>query len=299
MLRLLPPLLIMLAIAYPLAFYHIVPGGTSIEGLLAQTFYFSNYYSLFFDPGHTTPDGTGILWSLAVEEHFYIFYPLILATLLGAGVRLRTATWIFAIACIAILAWRFHLVSLPNFTPDRTYYASDTRIDSIFYGCIFALAFNPTRERAHATDNSATGLSSMDYGLLSAGIALLLATLVIRGEAFRETLRYSLQGVVLMPIFYLAVRRADRFPFTLLNLPWVKRLGVYSYVVYLIHYVVIKALEANVPAVASRPFLTFLAAMAISVPVAAAIDQWIDPYFRILRHRLRSEPQLALTQARG
>jgi hypothetical protein len=42
---------------------------------LAQLPDFANYYGLFFDPGNTTAAGTGILWSLAVEEHFYMIHP--------------------------------------------------------------------------------------------------------------------------------------------------------------------------------------------------------------------------------
>src|SRR5579871_4507281 len=75
--RLMPPLLISLAIAYGLTYAGLLSGGITRTGLAAQLLYFANYYGLYFDMGNTIPDGTGILWSLAVEEHFYIFYPLL------------------------------------------------------------------------------------------------------------------------------------------------------------------------------------------------------------------------------
>src|SRR5258708_36060880 len=90
MFRLMPPLVLSLAIAYGLTFAGLLPGGITSAGLAAQLLYFANYYGLFFDPGNTIPDGTGILWSLAVEEHFYIFYPLFLTLLLGSALRPRT-----------------------------------------------------------------------------------------------------------------------------------------------------------------------------------------------------------------
>jgi peptidoglycan/LPS O-acetylase OafA/YrhL len=129
-LRLLPPLLLTLAIAYALTSAGLSPGGISIGGFLAQLFYFANYYAIFLDPGKTIPEGTVVLWSLAVEEHFYIFYPAIMTLLLAAPLRPRATAVLFASACVAILAWRFYLVHLPGFATERTYYATDTRIDS-------------------------------------------------------------------------------------------------------------------------------------------------------------------------
>jgi len=141
--RLMPPLIVSLAVAYGLTYSGLLAGGITAKGLAAQLLYFANYYGLFFDPGNTIPDGTGILWSLAVEEHFYIVYPLLMALLLGSALRPRTIGTLLGIACLVVLAWRIHLVHSPDFVSDRTYYASDTRIDSIIYGCILAVVMNP------------------------------------------------------------------------------------------------------------------------------------------------------------
>ena len=117
MFRLMPPLFISLAIAYGLTYVGLLAGGITGNGLAAQLFYFANYYGLFFDPGHTIPDGTGILWSLAVEEHFYIFYPLFMTLLLGRALRPRTIGTLLGIGCLVVLAWRIHLVQSPEFVP--------------------------------------------------------------------------------------------------------------------------------------------------------------------------------------
>ncbi|MGJ4962704.1 acyltransferase family protein [Bradyrhizobium sp. HKCCYLRH3061] len=283
--RLMPPLLLSLAIAYGLTAAGLLDGGMTVKGLAAQVLYFANYYGLFFDPGNTVPDGTGILWSLAVEEHFYIVYPLLMTLLLGSALRPRTIGALLGLVCLGVLAWRFHLVHAPGFFSDRTYYASDTRIDSIAYGCILALVMNPVRQR------SASGrMSAAQWALLAGAVAALLVSLVYRDPVFRETARYSLQGLALMPLFYFAVRFADAPLFRDLNRSWVMTLGTYSYAIYLIHNVVIRTIDKNLPAIAAKPYLLFPLALLISVIYAAAIERFIEPYFRQLRHKFRPAP---------
>jgi peptidoglycan/LPS O-acetylase OafA/YrhL len=288
--RLMPPLIVSLVAAYGLTYSGLLAGGITAKGLAAQLLYFANYYGLFFDPGNTVPDGTGILWSLAVEEHFYIFYPLLMSQLLGCALRPRTIGALLGILCVAVLAWRVHLVHAPGFFSDRTYYASDTRIDSIAYGCILALVMNPARQPRRS------GLMSpAQWALLAAAAGALLFALLYRDPTFRETARYSVQGLALMPIFFFAVRFADNRPFRYLNTPWAMTLGTYSYTIYLIHYVIIRSIDNNLPAVAAKPYLLFPAALLVSVAYAATIERFVEPYFKKLRRKFR--PELAKSQA--
>ena len=249
-------------------------------GLAAQLLYFANYYGLFFDPGNTIPDGTGTLWSLAVEEHFYIFYPLLMTLMLGCALRFRTIGALLGIGCLVVLAWRIHLVQSPGFVTERTYYASDTRIDSIIYGCILAVALNPQQKPYRLST-----MSGSQWIVLAGAVGTLLLTLLYRDSAFRETFRYSIQGLALMPIFYFAVKFSNNQLFQKLNSPWAVTLGTYSYSIYLIHYVIIRLIAKNVPAVAAKSFILFPAALLISIAYAAAIDRFVDPYFRQLRRK--------------
>jgi peptidoglycan/LPS O-acetylase OafA/YrhL len=278
--RLMPPLLISLAIAYALTYAGMLAGGITSKGLTAQLLYFANYYGLFFDPGNTIPDGTGILWSLAVEEHFYIVYPLLMTVMLGCALRPRTIGALLGVGCLAVLVWRIHLVQSPNFVSDRTYYASDTRIDSIIFGCILAIVANPKRQ-----PNRSTAMSRVDWAVLAAAVGALLLTLLCRDVAFRETIRYDIQGLALMPLFYFAVRFSDSRLFQKLNLPWMVTLGTYSYAIYLIHYVVIRSIVKDVPVLAGKSFIIFPISLVISIAYAAAIDRFVDPYFRQLRRK--------------
>jgi peptidoglycan/LPS O-acetylase OafA/YrhL len=278
--RLLPPLVVSLAIAYALTGAKLLSGGITGAGLAAQLLYFANYYGLFFDPGNTIPDGTGILWSLAVEEHFYIVYPLLMSALLASALRPRAIAAALAVGCVAVLAWRMHLEQSPGFISDRTYYASDTRIDSIIYGAILALIANPSRETIRPR-----AMSRSEWAVAAAAAVALLLTLVYRNPTFRETFRYSIQGLALMPLFYFAIRFSDNALFRKLNLPWMMKLGAYSYAIYLIHYVVIKTMATEFPFLTGRFFIVFPTALLIAIVYAAAVDRYIDPYFRQLRRK--------------
>jgi peptidoglycan/LPS O-acetylase OafA/YrhL len=279
--RLFPPLVVTLVIAYSLVMLGLLNGGISWAGILAQLLYFANYYGLFFDPGNTTPAGTGILWSLAVEEHFYMLYPAVLSALILLGLSRQRIVVVLAIMCLAVLAWRMYLAGLPNFATERTYYSSDTRVDSIVFGCLLALAANPRHAKA-GTSNPF--LEPVPAILLAVAATVMMMTIVWRDSYFRETFRYSLQGLALMPVFYYAIKYAAYFPFTLLNHPWVLKIGVYSYAIYLIHYIVANVIERNAPWIAAGPLLVVVTS-AIATLYAAILDVSVDSYFRRLRKR--------------
>jgi peptidoglycan/LPS O-acetylase OafA/YrhL len=278
--RLLPPLIVTLVVAYGLVFARIIPCRFSFFALASQLFYFANYYSLFFDPGATaTPSGTGILWSLAVEEHFYIFFPILLILLLRDPSRPRALAVVLTILCLAALIWRIYLVH-SGVSEDRTYYSSDTRMDSIAYGCLLALVANPM-----ANSPLRDQMSWRQWLILILSSAALIATLLARDPGFRETFRYSIQGIALLPIFYFAIRFPKNSVFRHLNTSWIAKLGVYSYFIYLIHFVIISVMILYAGGPLTNPFVVFAIALALSVGYAAMIDRFVDPYFRELRRR--------------
>lgn len=281
--RLMPALVVTLAIAYALVYARLLPGGITGTGLAAQLLYFANYYGMFFDPGNTIPDGTGILWSLAVEEHFYIFYPLLMILMLACALRARTISTLLVVGCLVVLAWRIHLVRTQGFVTERTYYASDTRIDSIIYGCILAVFMKSQQQMCRLSR-----MSLVEWAVVVGCGCTLLLTLVYRNSSFRETFRYSIQGLALMPLFYFAIRSSKDQIFQKLNLSWIVTLGTYSYSIYLIHYVLIRLITKQFPAVAAKSFILFPTALLISIAYAAAIDRFVDRYFRELRRRYGS-----------
>lgn len=294
-LRLMPPLLVTLAVAYGLTLLYILPGHVTLAGLASQLFYFANYEEIYFGAAQKTPEGTGVLWSLAVEEHFYMIFPVLLLAALAAHLRNRSLIVVALAVCAGILLWRIYLVCWVGVSETRTYYASDTRLDSIVYGCVLAFAMNGRTDDAA----NASRLSFRDWALLATAGLVLLSTLVIRDQRFRETLRYSLQGIALLPIFYLAVMRHRHWLFRVLNSKLAVRIGIYSYSIYLIHRVIIIALEVQVEQLAGHPLMLAGGSLALSIAFAVMIDRLVDSRFRNHRTEARRPVELGAETVTG
>jgi peptidoglycan/LPS O-acetylase OafA/YrhL len=211
-----------------------------------------------------------------------MIYPAVLVGLFSLRLSRRRIVVVLAITCLAVLAWRMYLAGLPNFQTERTYYGSDTRVDSIVFGCLLALAANP---RSAKPGTSNPFLEPTSAILLATAAIVMAITIVWRDAYFRETFRYSLQGLALMPVFYYAIKCAKYFPFTFLNHPWVARIGVYSYAMYLIHHIVINVIEKNAPWLATAKPLFVLVTFVIATLYAAILDIYVDSFFRRLRKK--------------
>ena len=86
------------------------------------------------------------LWSLAVEEQFYLVWPLVLWGALGLRRRARRLVlWILAAAAgsAALMAALYH----PGTDPSRVYYGTDTRAGAILLGAALACVWSPWRSK--------------------------------------------------------------------------------------------------------------------------------------------------------
>jgi peptidoglycan/LPS O-acetylase OafA/YrhL len=234
-LRILPPLYVTLALSVLLMTLGKVSTGIPIAATLSQALQYANYYQIYADNQVAMP-GTGVFWSLAVEEHFYLLFPLFYV---WTSRRLSNAQQVFVLLmlCAAALAWRCLLFFYFHSSFDRIYLATDTRFDSILLGCILAIAASPVlRDPLHER------LILQLHWLVPASLAVLIATFLYRSEGFRSTLRYSLQGLALMPLFIAAIHLQGSLVVKVLNLAWVRFLGVLSYSLYLCHSIILEAI---------------------------------------------------------
>lgn len=76
-------------------------------------------------------------WSLAVEEHFYLLWPALLAWLHRKYSALTIARIIIALV-VAVAVWRAFLL-LSGSTENRCYFGTDTRIDGPLVGSLAAM----------------------------------------------------------------------------------------------------------------------------------------------------------------
>ena len=159
--RLLPALYLVLVVtlAYAVVF---LPG--EVAGLRGDVFaalgYVTNWYLIF---GHESyfeaigrPSLLKHLWSLAVEEQFYLFWPLVfwLGVSFGAT-RWRTRRVLMvasggAAVSVALMAVLF----VPGVDPSRLYYGTDTRAGGLLIGGALAVVWTPELRRTSSRGSS-------------------------------------------------------------------------------------------------------------------------------------------------
>jgi peptidoglycan/LPS O-acetylase OafA/YrhL len=241
-LRILPPFYILLGGATLLAGLGFLWGDLTTPAVLAQTFHYSNIF-IAYTGWKGIAAGTGVLWSLAVEEHFYFVFPALFVALHRFGIRKKKMAIAFWAICAVVVVWRSILVFYFHSSIERTFIVTDARFDSMLFGCALAVFRNP------ALDDTERPLSPIwTRVLLPLGIALLLFTFGVRSNEFRESVRYTLQGVGLYPIFVTAIRYPGSGPYRFLNLGFVRHLGVLSYSLYLGHHVIIDGVNKHLDA---------------------------------------------------
>ncbi len=292
-LRIFPPFYLVLAAATALSLAGGLPGGPQIQptAVLAQALYLTNYHILWSGWWIGHAPGTFIFWSLAVEEHFYLLFPLLYLLMLRHMRSRHQQALLLAGICAAVLSWRFLLVYAFGADKYRTYVATDTRIDSILFGCILGVFANPLLDRTTYSD------TWWKYVWVPMAVVGLLFSFFVRSPHFQWVFAYTLQGICLFPLFIAAVRYPHWGPFRLLNLSWIKFIGILSYSIYLMHPTVLYAVRHWIPA---SGVIQTLFALGLTLGLAYAIHRFVEKPANRLRRRLSqvsppSLPEPALT----
>jgi peptidoglycan/LPS O-acetylase OafA/YrhL len=122
--RILPPFLLYLAVLAVLA----AVGLLAVEGreFLSALLFTRNYIGPVREHGWYT----GHFWSLAVEEHFYLLWPLLLVVC-GS----RRARPVVVLLALLVPAWHFLGDWLGLLPAGHVAQRTDTRLDALLWGC--------------------------------------------------------------------------------------------------------------------------------------------------------------------
>lgn len=286
--RILPPFYVVFVGASVLTLLGVLPGSLHPAAVLMQFLHLGNYEIVRSGWWDGRAPGTWVLWSLAVEEHFYLVFPLLYVALRRHALPGRHQALVFGTLCVLVLVWRCLLVWGLGAAHDRVYVATDTRIDGILWGCVLAVFGNPVLDRRRTSDQA------LLWGWLPLGVALIGISFAVRAPWWDQTVRYTLQGIGLLPLFTVAIRFHDRGIVRLLNARWLKRTGVLSYGLYLVHAVVIEGVQHWL---AWHPLAQGVAAWTLSYALASLLHRCVEQPCARLRKRwdqqkmTRSAPQ--------
>ncbi len=245
--RLLPALFLMLAVV---TVWVSVADRSRLPGLrgevLSAVAYVNNWWQISQHASYfsrfSAPNPLSHLWSLAVEEQFYLLWPwlLVLGTRFIAErprpihVRPRLAglTLVLAIVSAVELALLYH----PSFDSTRIYEGTDTRAVGLLLGAALAMIW-PSRD---LTTRVSAGARNILDGLGALGLVA-IGVLVWRTDQYSAFLYRD--GILLLSIATVLVVAAGAHPATRIGraLGWapLRWLGVRSYGIYLWHLPII------------------------------------------------------------
>ena len=228
---------------------------------IAYLFYASNIVR-FFDPGFMSigPVDTGHLWSLALEEQFYLIWPWIVAWLADRRRILRV--------CVAgsIAALILRLVLAKTSIPALALYLElPTRADALLMGGALAMLWRDPQLKSRIRPKyvrlvgllAVVGFLAISYRVHSFYFGLL----PIKSWGF------SLVAIACAALLFLSITQGT-WTQRICSLSFFRFFGRYSYGIYLIHYAPHAFIRTRIlPALAARTSIAWLSELIVALVV--------------------------------
>jgi peptidoglycan/LPS O-acetylase OafA/YrhL len=210
------------------------------------------------------------LWSLAVEEQFYLFWPLVLlGSLKLVGRRWTILLTVFLALASTILMWGLYN---PNQDPSRVYYGTDTRAATLLVGALLAFAWPLGGFRDEVSRRAARVLDGV-------GCVALLGVLAFFARAQDYDPWLYRGGFLLVALCTAVLIAVVVHPASVLGralgTPALRWIGVRSYGIYLWHWPVMMLTRPGID-VPWRGTGVILAQIALTLVLAALSYRYVE-----------------------
>jgi peptidoglycan/LPS O-acetylase OafA/YrhL len=245
-LRLIPALVVLLAVwTFYARSVASTDWGKILKVLGVVLFYVSNWFQAYETGLIDFRNSTRPIlhtWSLAIEEQFYLVWPVGLILLLRSGLPRRILVSLVLAGASLCALWRALLFgALGPRHWARVFYGSDARADVILMGCALGLLYS-----WDALPKSPRGLTALRVG---AGAALVPMTLMLLWATTLSPLLYrgglSLFGLGVAAQMAVLLQGPPRLAKTLLESRVLVWIGRRSYGLYLWHWFLYKVVDSD------------------------------------------------------
>jgi peptidoglycan/LPS O-acetylase OafA/YrhL len=203
---------------------------------LAAFVYASNWYQIFHSQSYFEslgrPSLLKHLWSLGVEEQFYLVWPIVFSLVL-ARLRRRYAFALIVCGAIASSALMFYEFD-PAGDPSRIYYGTDTRAGGLLIGAALAFAWQAGNLSARA--NRVLRWAPDVCGVLAISALTTMTLLIHETDALLYRGGFAIVGLATAALIAAAVHPDSRVLRNVLGRQPLLWLGTRSYSIYLWHW---------------------------------------------------------------